>query len=161
MKTGSFLAIAGLSTLSWMNFAAYGQINTATVSGSVTDATHAIIPGAKIQITSEGMGVVKTTVSNAEGRYSFTFLLPGTYDLSVQANGFGNFEKKGVFVQAAEVVALDVELEVGAATQAVTVTGQGQLLNLASSHQVGTVTNTEVTELPQARLDWASLMSLG
>ena len=51
MKTGSFLAIAGLSTLSWMNFAAYGQINTATVSGSVTDATHAIIPGAKIQKT--------------------------------------------------------------------------------------------------------------
>src|SRR5262245_57134164 len=57
---------------------AWAQINTATVTGVVTDASHAIIPHAEIQITSEEMGVAKTTQSNAEGQYSFTFLLPGT-----------------------------------------------------------------------------------
>src|SRR4051794_4692185 len=98
------------------------------------------------------MGIVKSTLSNAEGHYSFTFLLPGTYDLSVQAKGFGTFERKAFSVQAAEVVSIDCELEVGAATQAVTVLAQGQFLNLTTSHQVGTVTNVEVRELPQARL---------
>jgi hypothetical protein len=140
---------------------ALGQINTATVTGLVSDATHAIIPGAQVQITNEGMGVVKTAVSNPEGRYTFTFLLPGTYDLSVQARGFGTFERKGVSVQAAQVLNLDCELEVGAAAQSVTVSGQSQLLNVATSHQIETVTNMELTGLPQPRLDWASLMSLG
>ena len=151
-------ASGAIALLSW---SAYGQINTATVTGLVMDSTHAIIPQARVQITSERMGVVKTTLSNAEGRYSFTFLLPGTYDLSVEAKGFGTLERKGVSVQAAEVLSLDCQLEVGAATQAVTVSGEAQSLDLASSHQVGTVTNIEVTQLPQPRLDWASLMSLG
>jgi len=160
-KRISQAAAHALGVVALLSFTASGQINTATVTGGVTDATHAIIPDAQIKITSEGMGVVKTTSTNAEGRYSFTFLLPGTYDLSAQAKGFGTFERKGLSVQAAQVVSLDCELEVGAATQAVTVAGQAQVLNLESSHQVGTVTNVEVTELPQARLDWASLMSLG
>ena len=144
-----------------LSLTASAQINTATVSGVVTDATHAVVPDAQVKITSEGMGVVKTTLSNGDGHYSFTFLLPGTYDLSVQAKGFGTFERKTVSVQAAEVVSIDCELEVGAAAQAVTVLAQGAVLNLTTSHQVGTVTNMEVRELPQARLDWATLMSLG
>src|SRR5207245_11801229 len=119
-------------------------INTATVTGVVTDATHAIIPNAEVKITSEGMGVVKTTSTNAEGRYSFTFLLPGTYDLSAQAKGFGTFERKGLSVQAAQVVSLDCELEVGAATPAVTLAGQAQVLNLESSDQDGHVTKVKV-----------------
>src|SRR6184192_2607403 len=113
-----------VGVVAFLTLTVYGQINTATVTGVVTDATHAIVPQAQIQITSEGMGVIKTTVSNAEGRYSFTFLLPGTYDLSVQAKGFGVFERKGVSVQAAQVVSVDCELEFGAAAQAVTVSGQ-------------------------------------
>src|SRR5262249_19768618 len=95
------------------------------------------------------------------GQYSFTFLLPGTYNLSVKAKGFGNLERKGIVVQAAQVVTVDCELEVGAAAQAVNVIAEGQYLNLASSHQIGGVTNVEVTQLPQPRMDWATLMSLG
>src|SRR5215471_12319826 len=140
---------------------ATAQINTATISGVITDQTHSVIPSAEVQITSEGMGIVKSTLSNPEGHYTFTFVLPGTYDLTVQAKGFGKFERKSVSVQAAQVVSIDCELQVDTATQAVTVSGQAQFLDLTTSHQVGTVTNVEVTQLPQPRLDWASLMSLG
>src|SRR4051812_10240080 len=92
-KTAHVLGVAAL-----FNWAAFAQINTATVTGVVTDATHAIVPDAQIKITSSEMGVVKTAVSNTEGRYSFTFLLPGSYDLTVQAKGFGTFERKGLSV---------------------------------------------------------------
>src|ERR1044072_5987215 len=103
-------AAHALWVVTFMSFTVSGQINTATVTGVVTDPTHAVIPNAQVRITSEGMGVVKTTVSNTEGRYSFTFLLPGTYELSVQAKGFGTFERKGISVQAAQVVNFDCEL---------------------------------------------------
>src|SRR5262249_37675628 len=156
LQSATHLGMFVLSSLT-----AWAQINTATVTGVVTDVTHAVIPNAEIQITSEGMGVAKTMQSNAEGQYSFTFLLPGTYNLSVKAKGFGNLERKGIVVQAAQVVTVDCELEVGAAAQAVNVIAEGQYLNLASSHQIGGVTNVEVTQLPQPRMDWATLMSLG
>src|SRR5262245_14132257 len=78
-------AAHALWVVAFMSFTASGQINTATVTGTVTDPTHAVIPNAQIRITSEGTGVAKTTLSNTEGRYSFTFLLPGNYELSVQA----------------------------------------------------------------------------
>src|SRR5690348_14308759 len=108
---------SALTVIAFLSFTASAQINTATVSGVVTDATHAVVPDAQVRITSEGMGVVKNTLSNVDGHYSFTFLLPGTYNLSVQAKGFGTFERKAVSVQAAEVVSIDCELEVGAAAQ--------------------------------------------
>ena len=89
-------AAHALWVVAFMSFTVSGQINTATVTGVVTDADPRCHSRRANPITSEGMGVVKTTISNAEGRYSFTFLLPGTYDLSVQAKGFGTFERKGI-----------------------------------------------------------------
>src|SRR5690242_11556572 len=150
LKSATYLL--GLAVIS--SLAVLGQINTATVTGVVSDATHAVVPNAEVQITSEEMGVSKTTQSNADGQYSFTFLLPGTYNLAAKARGFGPFERRGITVQAAQVVAVDCELQVGAATQAVNVVAEGEYLNLASSHQVAGATNVEMMQLPQPRMDW-------
>src|SRR5690242_21789929 len=89
------LAVGVFATL-----AAYCQINTATVNGTITDPSHAAVPNAQIQITNERTGVAATSTSNVDGRYSFTFVLPGNYDLSVKAAGFQTFERKGVILQA-------------------------------------------------------------
>jgi hypothetical protein len=131
------------------------------VSGSVTDSTHAVIPGAQILITNEGTLLAITTVSNPEGDYSFTFLVPGTYDLLVQAKGFNPVERKGVAVRAAQVLKLEFELTVAGATQSVTVLGAAPLLNSGSSDQLETLSRVEVSQLPESKLDWTTLLSLG
>lgn len=137
----------------------YGQVNTATITGSVTDPAHAPVNGAKIQAQNEGTGVVRIAITNSSGHYALTFLAPGTYSVSVQVTGFQSYERKGVVVQAAQVAGVDVELTVGTITQSVTVAGQTPLLNQDSSDQLHTVTNVEVRELPQAKLDWTNLLN--
>ena len=140
---------------------AFGQINTATVSGRITDPSSAVIARAQIRITNQGTGAVKTTTSNAEGEYSFTFLVPGTYDLAVNATAFEPRVRQGVVVLAGQVVSLDFQLTLGAITRTVTVSGQATPLNTESSHQLQTLTNVEVTQLPDSKLDWTNLLIQG
>lgn len=140
---------------------ALGQIDTATVSGLVSDSTHALVPNAEIRITNEATGGTKTTTSNAEGQYSFTFLVPGTYDVTAEAKGFQSSERKGVAVRAGQVLSLDFQLSLGAITQTVTVSGQPPLLNTSTSHQLHTLSNVEVTQLPDSKLDWTNLLIMG
>lgn len=162
MRISSLRAISYVfAVLAFVTLTAYSQINTATVTGIVMDPTHAVIPGAQIRITSEGTGVVKAAISNSEGNYSLTFLLPGTYDFSVQAKGFEVLEQKGVIVQAGQALSLNFQLKVGAVAQAVTVSGQAPLLQSSTSDQLRTVTNLQVQQLPQPKLDWTNLMTLG
>lgn len=150
-----------LGVMLLLTLTASGQINTATVTGMVTDPSHAVVPGAQIQITNENTGVAKTTTSNADGHYSFTFLLPGTYNLSTQAKGFEVFQRNGITLQAGQTLGLNLDLKVGSVTQSVTVSGQAPLIQNSTSDQLHTVTNVEVQELPQPKLDWTTLMNLG
>lgn len=140
---------------------AYGQINTGTVTGIVTDATHSAIPHARLQIRNEHTGLLKSAVAGNDGQFTFHFLPIGNYDLTVQVSGFQKLERRGLSLVAGQTLRLNLELAVGSVRQTVTVSGQGTLLNLASSHQLQTVTNREVRELPQQKLDWTALMNLG
>jgi hypothetical protein len=150
LAVGSFVALT-----------ANCQMNTATVNGTVTDPSHAAVPKAQIEITNERTGVAATSASNGDGRYTFTFVLPGTYDLSVKATGFQTSEQKGVILQAGQTLELDFDLKVGAITQSLTVSGQAPLIQNSTSNQLHSVTNLEVQELPQPKLDWTTLMNFG
>jgi outer membrane receptor protein involved in Fe transport len=141
--------------------ATFGQINTATISGRITDPTSAVIPSAQIRVTNEGTGGTKTTLSNANGEYSFTFLMPGTYDVAVTAKDFQPFVRQGVAVVAGQLVSIDFQLKVGTITQTETVSAQATLLNTESSHQLQALTNLEVTQLPDSKLDWTNLLIMG
>lgn len=162
MKTARFRPGAkALAAVALITFPAFGQINTATVNGTVADPSHAAVPDAQIQIINETTGVAKTTAADAEGRYSFTFVLPGTYDVSVKATGFAVFEQQGVTLRAGQTLELNFDLEVGAITQSLTVSGQAPLIQDSTSNQLHTVTNVEVQNLPQPKLDWTTLMNYG
>ncbi len=140
---------------------AFGQINTATVSGRITDPSSAVIPHVQIRITNQGTGAVKTTNSNAEGEYSFTFLAPGTYDIAVNAPNFQPNVRQGVVVLAGQVVSLNFQLTLGTVTRTIAVSAESAQLNTDSSHQLQTLTNLEVTQLPDSKLDWTNLLVQG
>src|SRR5262245_60772996 len=94
-----------------------GQINTATILGSVTDATGATVPAATIKVLNTGTQDIHETSSDATGSYIFDRLPVGVYTLSVKAPGFKQFERKQVRLDATQRVKIDVVMEVGVLTE--------------------------------------------
>lgn len=141
--------------------AAYGQINTAKITGAITDPSRAPVPRARIQVFNENTGFTKTADSTSSGEFTFDFLPIGIYTLTVEASGFQKLERKGVSLAAGEILGVNLRLKLGAVTQTVTVSGQSPLLNHESSNQLLTISNTDVRQLPQAKLDWSALANIG
>lgn len=94
----------------------------ATLSGRVTDPTGAVVPGATVTAISEDTNVVFEAKSNNQGIFTIQFLLPAHYNVAVSAEGFKKTERMGVELQTADVKQLDVQLEIGNASQTVEVT---------------------------------------
>jgi hypothetical protein len=112
-----------------------------TFVGTVSDATGAAVPGVKVTVVNTGTQFLSEATTNSEGNYYVPYLNPGTYKITVAASGFKQYVRDGVDLRPGETPRLDVTLEVGSLTEAITVTGQAALLNTESA--------TISTALPQ------------
>src|SRR5438552_5461947 len=82
----------------------FGQSSNGTVSGTVSDATDAVVPGVTVKATNNATGVVTTVQSNSAGVYNFASLLPGLYKVSAESPGFRTYTYSDVQVgNAAQV----------------------------------------------------------
>ncbi|MBI4902245.1 MAG: TonB-dependent receptor [Acidobacteria bacterium] len=113
--------------------AAFGQTQTATVRGVVTDRSGAVVPGAAVTLRNVDQNRDYQATTNGEGEYVLVQIPPSHYSLSVEAKGFKKYQRTGMVLEVAQVAALDVQLEVGATTEVVEVTTQVPLLDTASS----------------------------
>src|SRR5512140_194619 len=102
---------------------AAAQTITASITGSATDPSGAIVPNGIVTATNTETNVRTTTTTNAEGLYTFPFLRVGTYTITMEAKGF----KKSVVgpfpVEANQIARIDVKLELGDTSVTVEVTG--------------------------------------
>src|SRR5688572_29560571 len=96
---------------------------TASLSGRITDAQGAVVPGATITLTDRATTQARTAVSDSAGRYAFPNVRPGLYDLSVTLPGFKTATRTGLIFEVTRAVTQDVMLEIGGLTDAVTVSG--------------------------------------
>jgi hypothetical protein len=128
--------------------ALFAQEFRGTISGSVTDPTGAAITAAKVTVTEEHTGTKVPTVSDSAGQYAATFLLPGDYDIAVEAPGFKEALRKGVHVGAGDHPVIDVKLAVGDVSQSVEVTADAAMVNTENATVGQAVTTKEVEELP-------------
>lgn len=119
-----------------------------TISGAVTDPTGAALPGAKVTVTEIHTGTKIPTVADSAGQYNAPYLLPGDYDVEVQAQGFKSYNRKGVHVGASDHAVIDVRLEVGEVATSVDVTADASQLNTENATVGQSVTAKEVEELP-------------
>lgn len=126
----------------------FGQEFRATISGSVTDPTGAIISGAKIEVREAGTGAISRTVSDAAGQYVVPFLLPGNYSVTASANGFETLTRNGITLQAQEHPIIDLVLKVGSASSTVTVTGEAPLLSQSSATISDVISTSSVADMP-------------
>ncbi|MBL8211781.1 MAG: TonB-dependent receptor [Bryobacterales bacterium] len=111
---------------------------TATLVGTVSDTTGAVIAGVKVTAVNTANAFVAESITTNEGSYYIPYLQPGTFRLTVEAQGFKKYVRDGIVLRTGEVPRIDIQLEVGAITESVQVTGAPPLLDTetAQSGQV-------------------------
>jgi len=124
------------------------QVNTGSISGTITDPAGAVVPGAKVALFNEETGVQWNTTSTAAGVYQFLALPRGRYRIEVTAPGFKKLERGGLEVQVGSKLGLNLQLELGAVSEVLNVVAESPLL-VTTNANLGTVLdNRKILELP-------------
>jgi len=124
-----FLAIVFLA--GWRGVSANAQTSGAgTIAGTVTDASHAIVPGASVTVTNIDTGVVHDYTTNSDGLYTAPFLLPGHYTVVASGANLGSVEAKNLMLLVGQTMTIDLTLAVKSATTTVEVTSEAPILDM-------------------------------
>jgi hypothetical protein len=139
--------------------ASRGQ-TTATIVGTVTDKSGAVVPSAAMLAVNDATGSKRQAQTNASGVYVLPALPVGTYTLTIEAKGFKRQKVDGILLQVNQEARVDASLEVGAVTESVTVTGEASLLQAESSSLGQVVDNRYNTQIPLNGRDFSQLILL-
>ncbi|MEW6128014.1 MAG: TonB-dependent receptor [Acidobacteriota bacterium] len=131
-----------------------------TITGKVIDSQKAIIAEATVTISNTAMGTTVTVKTNDEGIFRALYLIPGTYQVVVESPGFKKYIRDGVILRVNDTLSLDVQLEVGAIDQSVTVVAEAPPLETTTASQGTVVDSRRVAELPIAHGDPYKLIGL-
>jgi hypothetical protein len=128
---------------------AWSQVNRGTIRGTISDASGAVIVGAKITADDDA-GRSSSSVSTGAGNYSIQALPSGIYRVTAEAPGFKKLIRENVRVETGVVIGLDLQLEVGGTTEQVTVTAEAPILSNESSDMSTTVKSEIFMNMPLA-----------
>jgi hypothetical protein len=138
----------------------WAQAETATISGTATDASGAAIVGAKTQATNVETNASHSTVTDAQGRYTITDLSVGSYTVQASQSGFQTVVHAGITLSVGSTVVVDFSLPVGKVSEMVTVEGQISQVETESSEVSTLVSPTQMRELPLNGRNFEQLLSL-
>jgi len=153
MRIQSAKGLAILGMLILVNACSAQSGTSSAVSGTIADATGAVIPGAQVKATDVNTGALRTVQSNAEGRYLFAQLNPGTYQVAVEAGGFFVARSGPTTVPVGQTIAVNFTLSPAAASQTVEVTTQTGLLSLENPNTSTTMEAKAIENLPNPGQD--------
>ena len=124
------------------------QVDAGAVIGSIKDPSGAVIPGAKVTLTSEDTGQVTATTSTSAGQYTFSPVKIGHYSVAAEFKGFERVEHKGITVEVQQRVVVDLLLPPGQTTQTLTVTGEPPSLQTEDASVGQVINQRSVNNLP-------------
>ena len=139
---------------------AFAQRTTASVLGTVTDPTHAVVPGATVTVTNQDTGLTRSTVTNGQGLYSVSDLPVGRYNVTVELQGFKTATRTDIVLNVADDRKLDFELAQGALTESVSVQAESTPVKTVGGDVSGVITGTQVRELPLNGRNFLQLATL-
>ncbi len=126
------------------------QETRGTIFGKISDPSGGVLPGTAVEVLNKAMGTKTELVTNDQGLYQATFLIPGLYQITVTVPGFKKFVRDDVEVRINDRIQINIVLEVGGIEQTVTVTGETPLLSNTSASIGQVVDARRVSELPLA-----------
>jgi len=148
-----------LAALLFCAAGAEAQVDRATLTGVVRDASDAVLPKAKVTVTSLATGASSTATTSSEGVYLVVNLTPGEYLVQAEATGFQRYEQT-VSLELGARSRLDMSLPVGSIGETVTVAGVTPLLSTESAVLGTVVDSNEIDRLPLAIRNWDDLLSM-
>src|SRR4051812_33402317 len=107
-----------LFTLTFYSPVLFAQSGSSTISGTVKDASEAVVPAARIQIVNVETGVKSETTSNSSGLYRISSLVPGSYKIEAEAQGFDHLSRGPIVLQVSQTLSIDLVVQVGAQSAA-------------------------------------------
>ena len=136
------------------------QVTTATIHGIVLDASGAVVPGARVTVSSDQTVLRQHVISDSHGEVTITFLPVGAYSVSVEMNGFKTYAEHGISLVAGQELRRDFTLAIGSTGETVNVSGQAPLVNAVTAEQDVNFPESKVRELPLVRRDISNVLNL-
>jgi hypothetical protein len=124
------------------------QLPTSTLNGIVTDPNGAVLAGASVTLADTSTGTARKTRTNAEGRYVFSNLAPGSYTLRVEATGFANKELRNINLEVGRASTIDVAMAVAATGETIEVAASATAIQLTESTVQGQIDAQTVEDIP-------------
>jgi len=152
--------VAVLALLLALPLAAVAQITTATIVGTITDSSGAVLAGAQVTARNLDTGLTRTVPSSEVGAYRLEFLPVGNYVLEVTASGFKKANRSGIVLQVNDTARVDVSLTVGGITETVTVSAAPPEVNTSTAEIGRTIQSAEIASLPLVDRNVYSLLDL-
>jgi hypothetical protein len=148
-----------LVTLSFLICPLAGQ-DRATINGTVTDPSGAVVEGAKVEMNSTATGLHRDAMTGSSGIYVFASLPVGTYSISVSKPGFKRYDVQAVDLLFGQVRTVDLRLRLGTASEPVAVSASVESLNRNNAEVDGVIESPQIREIPLNGRNWATLMTL-
>src|SRR5690242_15339757 len=136
------------------------QGNFGRILGTVTDQTGGVISGATVTIIDKDRGVARVLTTDDAGEYNAPTLIPGTYTVRAEANGFKRLERANVELGVGKEIRVDLTVQPGEQNQTVTVTEAIPLVETTNATLGGTLNNAEIQDLPLNGRNYQNLLSL-
>jgi hypothetical protein len=144
----------------WLTAPIFPADPTGTIAGTVLDPSGAAVVGANVTATALATALTRKTVSAADGGYVFPLLPVGLYALTIEAPGFRRFEQRGIQVEADKSSTVPVSLQIGAATETVSVEANAELVETRAGALSKVISQQNIIELPLNGRNAASLVLL-
>ena len=141
------VAAAALASLLFVSIGR-AQSSTGEITGIVLDRSGAAIQGATIVVTNTGTGVERRFQTDASGNYTVNQLIPGSYSIRAEKQGFESFVRDGVGLQIGQRLRVDMRMQVGSTTQQMTVTAQADVLEVEDASQGQAIENRKIVDMP-------------
>ncbi|MDX2034271.1 MAG: TonB-dependent receptor [Blastocatellia bacterium] len=145
---GAIWSLMAISLLTIMPQFAGAQVLYGSLVGRIEDPSGAVVPGARVSVVNKATGQERETVADDSGSYAFRDLQVGIYDLKVAQGGFKSYTKAGLNIGLNNIVREDVRMEVGQASETVTITAEAPALQTDRADVSSQLDKSQVTNLP-------------
>jgi Carboxypeptidase regulatory-like domain/TonB dependent receptor/TonB-dependent Receptor Plug Domain len=154
------LVLLLLSSLVLASVPAFAQQGTADLRGRVTDQQGAVLPGVTITVRHQESGLFRETVSSADGTFLMSGMTPGMYEVTAELASFKKYTQRDVRLEVGRATPVELKLEVGGLTEAVTVSAEAPLVDTTSQEIGGRISSQEFVDTPSFNRNFAGYLGM-